>query len=91
MARRHNDLRRRFCELEAEIAKKEPLQVTPTDIASWKSQRATIESDEPPTYVALNILCDNELRRSYSHLQDQPHKLSLLQRLTAHVLIWENA
>lgn len=90
MARKHNDFRRRFCELEADILGKEI--ATLEDISEWKARRLAIESDEPPTYVALDILCENELMRTYSHLKEQaPHRLPWYKRATAHFLIWENA
>lgn len=89
MARKHNDLRRRFCELEAEIVATEVS--TEANVAAWKGQRLAIESDEPPTYVALDILCDNELARSYAHLKErEPHNVQWYKRLTAHLIIWEN-
>lgn len=90
MARRHNDLRRRFCELEAEMQAKP--HVDEMLLSAWKSKRLAIESDEPPSYVALDILCDNELRRAYGHLASEPpHPLPWLQRATAQFLRWENA
>lgn len=90
MARKHNDLRRRFCELEREM------QLLPladeAKLAAWRGERLTIESDEPPAYVALDVLVENELARAYAHLKDQPpHSLTWLQRNTAHFLRWENA
>lgn len=90
MARTHNDLRRRFCELEADMAlTPDP---TPEQVASWRRRRLTIEADEPPTYVALDVLCHNELARSYSHLANQPrHSLPLHQRLTAQLFRWQDA
>jgi hypothetical protein len=90
MARRHNDLRRRFCELEADIA--QSLAPGESDIAKWKSQRLTIESDEPPKYAALDILCENELLRAHDHTKDTPpHQIGWIKSLTAHLWRWENA
>lgn len=90
MARRHNDLRRRFCELEAKIVG----TVVPSreQVASWCAYRLTIEADEPATYVALDILCANELARTYGHLAQVPvHQLPWYVRLTVHLSHWENA
>lgn len=90
MARRHNDLRRRYCELEAKIAG----TVAPSQeqIASWCAERLTIESDEPPTYVALDILCENELAHTKGHLAETPpHRLPWYVRMTAQLRHWENA
>lgn len=91
MARRHNDLRRRFCELEAEI--RQCAAVEDTVVASWQGKRLSIESDEPPTYVALDLLCENELARAYAHLsQSEPrHKVPWYMKRTAHFIRWENA
>lgn len=90
MARKHNDLRRRFCELER-LMQLEP-QAGEQRLADWRAERLAIESDEPPAYVALDLLVENELIRSWAHLQDQqPYPLTRWQRLTAHFLRWENA
>lgn len=91
MARKHNDLRRRFCELEAEIVGIDSPGVA--DVSRWKSLRVSIESDEPPTHVALNILCENELIRSRyeaTRATEYIHRIGLWRRLTAHFFIWEN-
>lgn len=55
--------------------------------------RVTIESDEPPTHVALDVLCHNELiRAQYEPQRAKDHlcEVPLLKRLTAHLFIWEN-
>ena len=90
MARKHNDLRRRYCELEADIAHE--LAPTEASIAAWKVKRLTIESDEPPAYVALDILCYNELARAYGRMADiAPQKLPLFKAITAQLFVWPNA
>lgn len=90
MARRHNDLRRRYCELEAEIVS--DLEPSEASIAKWQAKRLAIESDEPPTYVALDVLCYNELARAYKHLEKvTPQKIPLYKAITAQFLIWPNA
>lgn len=90
MARRHNDLRRRFCLLEAAIeAVPEP---TAKVISRWKDERLSIESDEPPVFVALAIQCDNEMRRATDHISEKPlHPIPWHKATTAHWLRWENA
>lgn len=91
MARKHNDLRRRFCELEAEIVGIDSPQ--PADLSRWRSMRVSIEIDEPPTHVALNVLCDNELIRSRYEAEratELVHPIGTWKRLTAHFFIWEN-
>lgn len=93
MARNHNDLRRRFCEVEADIVACSGTTLTPEKIGEWKGRRLLIESDEPPTYVALNVLCDIELRRAYGlDLQtSEENRLPIWKRLSAHFFIWENS
>lgn len=90
MARKHNDLRKRFCELESKMLG----ELSPSDdsIAKWRAERLAIESDEPPIYVALDLLCYNELARSYGHMQDvPPQKLGWFKTITAQLLPWPNA
>lgn len=89
MARRHDDLRRRFCHLEAEIARN--IQPDEQTIAGWHAQRLQIEADEPPPYVALSLLCENELQLTYDHLKDRPLiEVNWWYRNTAHLFMWEN-
>lgn len=90
MAHKHIDLRRRFCELEKEITQE--LQPTEAKVSSWQAQRLAIEADEPPTYVALDLLCENELTRTYAHLiEKQPIKVPWYKVATAQILLWPNA
>lgn len=88
MARKHNDLRRRFCELESAMATAEK-----DDVPRWKAERLSIESDEPPTHVALNLLCHNELvHAKYGPKESAEHlaKMNWWKRITAHLFIWED-
>lgn len=90
MARQHNDLRRRFCELEADITY--DLAPNESTIASWQAKRLTIESDEPPTYVALDLLCENELARAYEHLSAKPRAMvPWYKAVTAQFILWPNS
>ncbi len=91
MARTHNDLRRRFCELEAEIVGVE--SPCAADIGRWKAARISIESNEPTTHVALNILCHNELVRGRYEAEraaELMQHVGAWRRLTAHLFVWEN-
>ncbi|WP_367345713.1 hypothetical protein [Stenotrophomonas bentonitica] len=91
MARKHNDLKRRFCELEAEVVG--VAEPTVSDLNKWKSLRVTIESDEPPTHVALDVLCENELIRSTyeaDRAKGYLHPVPIWKRATAHFFTWEN-
>lgn len=86
MARLHSDLRRRFLEMEASI------RCSPTadqaDINRWTVERLRIEADEPPVYVALDLLCENEMSRAKG---DSPRAaLRWWEALTAHWWRWED-
>lgn len=89
MARKHDELRRRFCCLEIDIIKvKNP---TPDDVISWSTQRLTIEADEPPIYMVIDLLSENSLQRVYPHLSElPPYPLKFYHRLTAHWFRWPN-
>lgn len=90
MARQHNDLRRRFCELEADLVR--DLSPTEATVAGWQARRLTIESDEPPTYVALDLLCENELARAYEHLKARPRaSVPWYKVITAQFILWPNS
>lgn len=87
MARTHNDLRRRFLLLEADI-RKHP-QPDKATVDHWCAERLTIEADEPPIYVALDVLCENELSRA--HGNGARCDVKPWQKFTAHWLRWESA
>lgn len=90
MAHRHSDLRRRFCELEADISRE--LSPGESTIAEWQARRLAIEAEEPPTYVALDLLCENELARAYEHLQDVPRAtVPWYKVMTAQFILWPNS
>ena len=79
MARKHDDLRRRFVALEARIVPEE--ETKSGDIREWVQARLAIEMDEPPTYIAVDLLCENELSMSKG---DPPrYDVPLFRRLTA--------
>ena len=86
MARKHDDLRRRFIKLEAEILSNEEPD---SDTAlTWCADRLDIESDEPPTYKALDLLCENE--QAIATGTDRGVRLTWWQRASAHWKRWEN-
>ena len=89
MSRKHDDLRRRFCELEADICRTPEPSVA--DIAAWRAKRLTIEADEPGTYVALDLLCENELRRAHGYEGTQgPREVATWKALTSQLFRWDN-
>jgi len=91
MAHVHHDLRRQFGGLEADIIG--DIAPSAAILAAWEARRLAIEAHEPPVYVALDILCENELiRATGQHLRSTPpHPLPWFKRATAHVFLWENA
>lgn len=86
MARKHDDLRRRFIKLEAKmLSNEEPDSET---ALAWCAERLDIESDEPPTYRALDLLCENE--QAIATGTDRNVPITWWQRKTAHWKRWEN-
>lgn len=84
-ARLHSDLRRRFLEIEGQIrCAPNPSQ---PDVDRWTLERLRIEAEEPPVYVGLDLLCENEMARAHGH----PPRVTLKPwpRLTAHWFRWE--
>jgi hypothetical protein len=86
MARLHSDLRRRYLALETDIqCQPEP---TKEDLDRWKTERLRIEADEPPVYVALDLLCENEMARAYG--MPPRAKLPRFATASANLLRWES-
>jgi hypothetical protein len=86
-ARRHEDLRKKFIALEADLRS----GVTPTAkiVAAWYARRLEIEADEPPIYNAVVFLCENELGSATEGIGPRAH-ISRLVRWTSHLYRWEN-
>lgn len=87
MAWTHRELRRRFLALECAI-QRAPEEPTEADVHAWQDERLAIEADEPPIYVALDLLCENEMARA----DGRPDRVKLPRwaTVTAHWLHWEN-
>ncbi|HFD81036.1 MAG TPA: hypothetical protein ENK05_11710 [Gammaproteobacteria bacterium] len=80
-ARRHNDLRRRFVDLERKIIAKQ------ANMETLQDEYLAIEADEPPVLRALDTICHNDL------LQAEGHKEGFVdipwhERITAHFINW---
>ncbi len=58
-ARLHNDLVKKFSEIEKKIVLK-PV-VTAEDVRQWRAEVITIEMEEPPVKIILDTICHNEL------------------------------
>jgi hypothetical protein len=86
MARKHDDLRRRFIKLEAKMLANE--QPDPGTVSDWCGERLDIESDEPPSYKALDLLCENE--QAIATGTKRSVRLTWWQVRTAHWKRWEN-
>lgn len=86
MARLHHDLKRRFLTLEGDLS----CTAAPAeqDVFRWKRERLAIEADEPPVYVALDLLCENEMSRAKG--TPLRAKLSWWVIATSHLLRHEN-
>ena len=69
----HNDLYRRFVDLERAFLHQE--QWSDSVLDSLEDQRLQIEKDEPATYQALSRLCYNELVKS----EGRPGRMKKLQ------------
>lgn len=67
-SRRHQELYSRFSRLEIEINNR--LKPSERDLARWKNKRIEIEVDEPPIYMVIDALSENELYKIYPHLSD---------------------
>jgi hypothetical protein len=86
MAELHNDLKKRFIELE------QAMHRGGEDDETWKEHQMTrlgIERDEPPIYRALDLLCYHELCVA-EKANDAAPPLNWLQRLTSHFWRWSN-
>lgn len=87
MAWQHRELRRKFISLEAEILRS-PEEPAESLIHHWQEERLSAEADEPPKYVALDLLCENEMSRA----QGNGDRVILFrwERLTAHWWRWDD-
>lgn len=81
-ARIHNDLARRFIDLEREMVVLPSL--SEEDIRNFTARRLEIEADEPPVLRVLNILCHNELMRAMGYADDLLVKISWPKRVLCH-------
>lgn len=87
MARKHEELKRKFIELQADI-ECHPSEA-PEDMLAWNRRKLQIEMEEPPTYFALAVLCENEQGRATEDVGDRA-SLPWYVTLTANWFRWEN-
>ena len=79
-ARLHDDLTRRFIDLEKSIINSKDL--TEEVISSLTARRLDIEADEPPPLKVLDSVCHNELLRAMGYDKDSEVEIKWYQRLT---------
>ncbi len=89
----HNDLRKRYLDIEAELLASGVN--TPADkIREMKSRIRRIEADEPPTLPALELLArDDVIRSMYSKEEAAKYvsKLGWFKRTTAQWFDWDTS
>jgi hypothetical protein len=86
----HNDLKRKFCDLEIEIRCKARDEL---DLSSISKQRLEIERDEPPIYRALDLICYNETVNAFFPKDEAPKnrkQLAAPYRWTMHIIHWHD-
>lgn len=81
-ARSHNDLARRFIDLERKIVILPAL--TEENIRYFTSKRLEIEADEPPVLRILNILCHNELMKAMGYPDKDLIPIPRCKRILCH-------
>ncbi|MGN2254301.1 hypothetical protein ACFWZ4_13055 [Frateuria sp. GZRe12] len=86
MARKHEDLRKRFLQLEAEIRR--CMEPTAETCVLWTDKRLAIEFDEPPIYNGLALLCYDELARATRGVKERVRVLPSV-RITAQWWRWD--
>ncbi len=82
-ARLHDDLCRRFIELERQME----LATRPIDapsLAKFTARRLEIEADEPPVHRILDMMCHNELARAMGYERSHLAYIRFYQRWLAH-------
>lgn len=84
-ARLHLDLARRYCELEAELLQRAPLDAAAVQQAHARLR--AIEAEEPRTLGALVVLCQNEIARARGQ-EEHVVPLPLHHRLSAQLIDW---
>lgn len=83
LARTHDQIYRRFIELEKRINLLSP-NATTQDILTITNERLSIEADEPPTLRNLTLMCRNELLRAEGYrIEEAGHSFTTSQSLLA--------
>lgn len=89
----HNDLRKRYLDIEAELLADDPASQA-SKIRSYKSRIRKIEADEPPTLPALEILARNDVIRATYPKEEADQYVSQIgwfKRATAQWFDWDTS
>lgn len=89
----HNDIRKRYLDIEAELLASGS-EVKPETLRAMKSKIRRIEADEPPTLPALELLArDDVIRSMYPKEEAAKHvsKLGWFKRTTAQWFDWDTS
>ncbi|MFL1549728.1 hypothetical protein ACI77I_11580 [Pseudomonas sp. D47] len=89
----HNDLRKRYLDIESEMFLDEPSSQA-GKIRAYKSRIRRIEADEPPTLPALEILARNDVIRAMYPKEEADKSVSQLgwvKRATAQWFDWDTS
>jgi hypothetical protein len=80
-ARLHDDLARRFFDLEKAIISTK--EITEENLTNFISQRLDIEADEPTPLKVLDSICHNELLRAMGYDRSEFLNIRWYQRISA--------
>ena len=86
-ARLHNDLYRRFVDLERRMISL--TAIDEPDCRTLRAERLAIEADEPPTMFVVSVLCHNEVVRANG--AGEHFKVPAWQKWLAHYWAFPNA
>lgn len=86
MSHRHLTLRQRFIDLERRVRAQPDADAAM--VQQWVDERLRIERDEPPIYIALDLMCENE--QAQATAEPRYFRLNWWQRITANWLHWPN-
>jgi hypothetical protein len=86
-ARLHEELARRFANLEYDI--KRAGQRNSGQLDTFAADRLAIESDEPPALRVLDTICHNELCRALGYQSCEFYEVDPVQRFFANIIdLW---
>ena len=89
----HNDLRKRYLDIEAEMLADDP-ESQALRLREYRSRIRRIEADEPPTLPALEILARNDVIRALYPKEEADQHVSQIgwfKRTTAQWFDWDTS